>query len=133
MAFARPTRRHGLPVWYGASPPAAPPGELEIAEEVLKGASPRGSILALFGLLATGVFLEGSVPTDLARFAAWGAGISVAITLLFDFRRGLANLVRADILALVGLYFLTLFEFLFHQPELDQITDEPSTKGAILA
>jgi hypothetical protein len=55
------------------------------------------------------------------------------VTLLFDFPRGLANLVRADVLALVALYFLTLFEFLFHQPELDQLTDVVSTRGAIIA
>jgi hypothetical protein len=120
-------------VWHGAKPPGAELGEQEVADYALKGASPRGSILALFGLLATGLLLSGNLPTQLARFAAWGAGASVAATLLFDFRRGVANLIRADVLALVGLYFLTFFEFLFPQPELDQLTDAASTRGAIIA
>ena len=69
----------------GAKPPAAESGPREVAEDALKGASPRGSILALFGLLATGLFLSGNTPTELAQFAAFGAGASVAVTLLFDY------------------------------------------------
>src|SRR5689334_23228064 len=131
MAFIRPKRQHPLPAWHGAPPPAAAKQTQESPSH--SGPSPIGSIAALFGLLITGIFLTGDRSTDLARSAAWGAGASVAVTILFDLRGGLQNLMRTDILALVGLYFLTLFEFIFLQPELDILTDPTSAKTAIIA
>jgi hypothetical protein len=65
----------------------------------------------------------------LARFAALGAGASVAATLLFDFHRGVGNLVRADVLALVGLYFLTLFEFLSFSSLSRNSTSSPTRRA----
>jgi hypothetical protein len=97
------------------------------------GPSPMGSIAALFGLLITGIFLTGDLPTQLAQAAAWGAGISVGVTILFDLRGGVQNLMRTDILALVGLYFLTLLEFIFPQPEFNILTDPKNAKTAIIA
>jgi len=131
MAFIRPKRQHPLPAWHGAPPPAAAARTQEASPHT--GPSAIGSIAALFGLLITGIFLTGDRPTELARSAGWGAGICVAVTILFDLRGGLQNLMRTDILALVGLYFLTLFEFVFPQPELDVLTDPASAKTAIIA
>lgn len=50
---------------------------------------------------------------------AWLVGIGASV--LLDWTRGLRNLIRADIFALVALYFLLYFEFLFPQPRLDMM------------
>jgi len=137
MAFARPKRTHQPPPWAGTQPPgaAAKPTPLPSADpdEVQLEASKSGSWLALTGLAITAVALNGFTPHQLATEAAYGAGISIALSLFFDAKQGLSNLARADILALVGLYFLTLFEFLFYQPEFNSLTDVPTTRVAILA
>jgi hypothetical protein len=102
-------------------------------EDLELRASPSGSWLALFGLAITAAMLAGDTPHQVATFAAYGTGLSVGISLFFDAKGGLRNLVRADVLALIGLYFLTLFEFLFSQPEFNSLTDLESTRGAIMA
>jgi oligosaccharide repeat unit polymerase len=61
----------------------------------------------------------GSTPSALAHDYALGAGLSFAASLLADYRGNIRNLVRADIMALCSLYFLTLAEFLTPQSEFD--------------
>ena len=119
MAFTRPHRTHPLPPWHGARPPGVP---AQASGEAPFGAVPAGTMAALFGVFATGLFLNGDRPTELARFGAWGVGISIAAALLIDLKRGIHNLARTDVLAIVGLYFLTLFEFIFTQAEFDTLT-----------
>jgi len=92
-----------------------------------------GTILACFGLALTGVFLQGTAPYDLARFAAFGAGMSILVSIAWDLRRGVQNLVRADVLAIVALYFLTLCEFLVPQPEFNTLAEPETTRRAIIA
>lgn len=140
MPFARPKRTHPLPPWHGAPPPeqAEPEPEPEptpAASEIgpATGASPAGSAFALFGLLCTAGAMFGDKPETLARSAAIGVGISLALTIAADAKLGMRNLLRADVLAIAALYVLTLFEFLFPQPEFNRITDVPSTRGAIIA
>lgn len=135
MAFVRPQRPHLLPPWHGATPPGAAKKGSGSADspEVELGASGAGSGLALVILMLTAVMLSGETPHELATFAARGAGIAILFGFFFDAQRGLRNLVRADVLALVGLYFLTLFEFLFDQPEFNSLTDAASTRDAIMA
>lgn len=93
----------------------------------------NGTILALFGLALTGVFLNGDTPFDVARFAAYGVGLSILVSIIWDLRRGVQNLVRADVLAIVALYFLTLCEFLVPQPEFNSLTDVETTRQAVIA
>lgn len=89
-----------------------------------------GSTLALAGIMLTGFSLAGSTPGAVARFAALGVGASIAITLIADLRLGLRNVIRADVMALLALYFLTLFEFLFPQPDFNTLTSTPlAVKG----
>jgi hypothetical protein len=133
MAFSRPQRPHELPSWVGNRPP----GQIEreetaMAEQKLEPTG-TGTILALFGLALTGVFLTGETPYDVARFASIGTGLSILASIIFDLRRGVRNLVRADMLAIIGLYFLTLFEFLVPQPEFNSLIEMESTRGAIIA
>lgn len=134
MPFARPTRSHPLPPWHGKPTPAALTSPRSPAPvERVPGPSRAGSALALFGLLCTAVAMFGDKPEELARSAAYGTAISIGITLIADFQAGLRNLLRPDVLALAALYVLTLFEFLFPQPEYNSLSDLPSTHRAIIA
>jgi hypothetical protein len=133
MAFVRPQRPHLLPPWHGAKPPGAAQKESAADEEQVVAPSPSGSWLALFTLALTGVTLIGDTPHQVATYAATGTAIAIAFSLFFDSKLGLRNVVRADVLALVGLYFLTLFEFLFSQPEFNSLTDVTTTRGAVMA
>ena len=92
-----------------------------------------GTIFALVCLAVTAVLLSGRVPTQIATTGAVGVGIALAGSAVFDFRRGFRNLLRADLLALASLYFLTLFEFLFPQAEFNFLTGPNATKGAVMA
>lgn len=92
-----------------------------------------GTTLALFGLALTGVFLNGETPFDVARFAAYGAGLSILVSVAWDLRRGVQNIVRADLLAIVALYFLTLCEFLVPQPEFNTLAEMDTTRRAVIA
>lgn len=78
-----------------------------------------GTLLALLGVAFTGFFLQGDTPAQLARFASIGAGISILTSIAIDAKRGLGNIIRADLMAILSFYFLTLFEFLFPQPSFD--------------
>ena len=53
--------------------------------------------------------------SSMARAAAIPVGIGFLVSILFDLRQGLRNLFRTDLLCLVGIYALTLAEFLFPQ------------------
>jgi hypothetical protein len=105
---------------------------MAMAEQKLEPTG-TGTILALFGLGLTGVFLTGDTPFDIARFGAYGAGLSILVSIALDLRRGVQNLVRADVLAIVGLYFLTLAEFIVAQPEFNSLAELESARGAVIA
>ena len=130
MAFTRPKRQHPLPAWHGAPPPGNAGTSVEL--EALAGPYGDGTALALFAILATAVLLTGNTTSEMANFAAWGTSVGLACTILADLRGGVRNLLRADVLALVALYFLTFFEFLFPRPDAN-VLDVASTRTAILA
>ncbi|MEQ1862295.1 MAG: O-antigen polymerase [Chthoniobacteraceae bacterium] len=125
MISARPKRIDPQPPRQGAGrdldePPAGP--------------SWSGTLLALLGLAITALFMSGYKPETLARSAAYGVAASLATTFIADFRRGgLRNLVRADVLAIFGLYFLTLFEFLFPHSSVNVLTNVTAMHRAIIA
>ena len=77
--------------------------------------------------------LTGTTPAEVGRYAAIGAIAALAVTILTDLRRGLQNLIRADMMALAALYFLTLFEFFFPQPNFDQMISIKSTHVGVHA
>src|SRR5215467_1729101 len=70
----------------------------------------------LLGLCLTYASLTGDTPSALARYAALGTGISLALSLLIELSQRWENLLRADTVGLFALYFLIFFEFLFPQP-----------------
>ncbi len=77
--------------------------------------------------------LQGQVPSTVAQVGAIGAALSIASTLFADARHGVRTLVRADVMAILALYFLTLFEFLFPQHTFDTLTDVATAKQGVIA
>lgn len=65
--------------------------------------------------------LQGELPADIAAYGAKATAVALALSFIFDMKRGVSNLIRADILAMVALYFLTLFEFLFPQDKFNSM------------
>lgn len=90
--------------------------------------------IILVGLLFTGVTLHGDTPTQVARYAAYGVGTSLALSAIIDIRSGgFRNLIRADLIAMFALYFLTLFEFFFQQDTFDSMITPETTQVAVVA
>lgn len=96
--------------------------EERITQEAVRP-SAWGSLLFLVILFLTwGRLVEGDL-TQLTSTASRGVVVGILISLGFDFRQGWRNLVRADVAAILSLYFLTLFEFLFPQQEILALVD----------
>jgi hypothetical protein len=92
-----------------------------------------GTVLFLAGMWTTVAIMQGKESSEVAHFAAIGFGISLALSLWIDFKDGILNLIRADLLAIMALYFLTLFEFLFPQHDFDMQANAFYTKKAVIA
>ena len=91
-----------------------------------------GTKLALGGIAFTAITLTGDLPSSMARYAAIGVALSLAVSVFKDFRHGLRNLLRADLFALLAYYFLTLFEFLLPQSKFDSMLDMDSAHWGII-
>lgn len=132
MAFPRPKRTHQPPAWRTATPSPqqsdAPP-----ADEIEPRANGTGTLIALAGILLTGLFMTGKTASEISRFASFGVGISIAISVAMDFARGgVRNLIRTDMMAIASYYFLTLFEFWFRQPIFDQMIGVRLTRDGLI-
>ncbi|MDR3406407.1 MAG: hypothetical protein P4L99_28240 [Chthoniobacter sp.] len=129
MNFPRPKHRNTAP----------PPRRVELLEAVPDAAiHPRpdinGTFAALVGLALTVLLANGDQPSSLARAASIGTLLSIGVSIGLDLRLGgLRNLIRADLMAILAFYFLTLFEFLFPQPNFDALIDVRTTHEAILS
>ena len=66
-------------------------------------------------LAITLLTLNGRYPSEVAANGAKYTAVALAATMLFDLQKGIANVIRADVMAMLAFYFLTLFEFLFPQ------------------
>lgn len=84
-------------------------------------ASWEATALFVLGLLCTAVSLHGNTPSAVARYAAVGSGISLAVFALIEIKRSWGNLLRADLVSMVALYYLIFVEFLFPQPSFDAL------------
>jgi hypothetical protein len=69
--------------------------------------------------------------SSMASAAAIPVGIGCLVSVLFDLRQGLRNLFRTDLLCIIGIYALTLLEFLFPQEDFNNwdITPEEVALG----
>lgn len=94
-------------------------------------ASVMGTAVLLFVLALTGLNLGGDTPSQIAGMAARFVAVGIVASILFDLRMGVRNLIRADTMALAALYFLTLFEYLFPQPEFDLQAERNATMDAV--
>ncbi len=140
-AFPRP--RHSLPPGQPAGPPAraafGPPPRAERpapapdqSDETPPAPDGWGTLLGLAGLALTTITLAGSTPSAVAHYGAVGVGLSLLGSVLVDFRRGPWNMIRADLMCLASLYFLTLFEFVFPQPFFDTLVDLPPLRTSVI-
>lgn len=128
MNFPRPKHRN-------TAPPPRRVGAVQTAPEASEHPQPdiNGTFIALVGIALTALLANGEQPSSLARFSSIGVLISLALSIAMDLRLGgLRNLIRADLMAILAFYFLTLFEFLFPQPHFDELIDVRTTHSAIL-
>ena len=58
-------------------------------------------------------------------------GLGVLLSLIIEYNNGVKNLWRADILAIIGIYTLTLFEFLFEQEALNRKISQGEAYGGL--
>ncbi|NJK39103.1 MAG: hypothetical protein HC920_16090 [Oscillatoriales cyanobacterium SM2_3_0] len=68
--------------------------------------------IILSAILAPMLSQSAETPTTMANIVAVTTGIGLLTSIALDFRGGLRNLFRTDLMCLVSIYFLTLFEFL---------------------
>ncbi len=76
---------------------------------------PIGSVVAIMTIAIALLTLDGRCPADIAAYGAKFTAVALGLSFLFDLQRGVSNLIRADVMAMLAFYFLTLFEFLFPQ------------------
>ncbi len=81
----------------------------------------EATCLLLAGLAVTGLTANGQTPAAFVRYAAIGVGLSLLASMAIEFKNTWNNLLRADLVALVALYFLLFFEFLFPQRQLNEL------------
>lgn len=86
----------------------------------------------MLGLFLTAVTLTGRTPVQVAHWGAVGVGVSLLVAVAFEFRYSVRNLIRADLMAIFALYFLTLAEFIFEQDLFDELIDAAMTKRAVM-
>src|SRR6266851_7710292 len=89
--------------------------------------------------MSTAIILSSLILTDLAlpsgdavsvfSVAAIGVGVSLSFAIAIETRTGLYSVIRADILMLVALYALSLFEFLFPQPDLGAVLSTATARS----
>ncbi len=127
-AFSQPTRRHDPPPWRGRQPDVStePP-----RDDWPPAASPAATFASIFGLVILAIVNSSQSASGLAHNAAIGVAVSIGAGVLIDARRGLKNLIRADMLALATYYYLTLWEFLFPQPLYDGMVGLAATERAL--
>jgi len=94
---------------------------------------PRATLALLGGIALAPLLATGQTPAELAHAYAVGVGLGIVGSLWLDYRRNLRNLVRADLMAIAALYFLTLFEFLFPQVEFNDLVSLEETMPALNA
>ncbi|HEY9698681.1 MAG TPA: O-antigen polymerase [Trichocoleus sp.] len=94
-------------------------------------ASFASTTVFIAGLIVATIFsATDQTPTTMASTAAVVVGISLLLSIWLDYKRGLRNLFRADLLCLAALYALTLLEFLFPQEGFDErVTLEQTVKA----
>ena len=87
--------------------------------------------VALCAVAATAVLSTGQLPSHLAHQGAVGVLLGLAGSFWVEGQAGLRNAIRADLLAILAFYSLTLLEFLFPVPVFDTATSLNATSSAL--
>ena len=93
-------------------------------------ANPVGTAFAVMIIAVALLSLQGTAPSQIAAYGAKFTAVALGVSVLFDLRKGLSNIIRADIMAMIAFYFLTLFEFLFPQVLFDRLAHPTSATTA---
>jgi hypothetical protein len=72
-----------------------------------------------------------ALPSEMAQQVAIPVGIGFALSLWFDSLSGWKNLFRTDLVLLSGLYFFSLFEFLYPQEGFNRLLTSKEAVGAL--
>ena len=72
----------------------------------------EGTVAILLSIFVAFFALGGDTSAEIATRVSWIVGVGLFISVLADWRVGLRNLIRVDLMALAALYFLTFFEFI---------------------
>lgn len=93
--------------------------------------SKLGSIGIVISIIWSYFSLVPDTPTsENAGMVATVVGVAIIFSLILELKDGYKNILRTDVLCILGVYFLTLYEFLFPQPELDRkISPDQAYKG----
>lgn len=95
------------------------------------GPDPRSTVVLLAIMIGLFLFPQGEDQYKLANSAAIGVGLALVMGCIFELKDGLRNLFRIDVICLVGLYGLTLGEFLLPQPDLERMLTVDQTRKAL--
>ena len=91
---------------------------------------PIGTTVAVMTIAIALLTLKGDYPSAVAAYGAKLTLSALILSFLFDLKKGLSNLIRADVMAMLAFYFLTLFEFLFPQNLFDTMAHPTSAMVA---
>ena len=118
--FQRPNRKSPPPRAVAAAAPQ------EAAQEAAAWQRPwpraDATLAAIVGLVITAFAMANdSDPhsSHLAHTSSVGVLFALIASFAFEARGGLKNLIRPDLVGILALYYLTLYEFLFPQPYFD--------------
>jgi hypothetical protein len=100
-------------------------------EELPPQPSWPATFVVLVGFVLTSATLRGNTPSELAQTAAMGTGLSLSLFGLVEIRRSRQNLLRADLVCMAALYYLLFLEFLFPQPQFDEMARLGEVEPAI--
>ncbi|MGK0185217.1 MAG: hypothetical protein ACI9R3_000993 [Verrucomicrobiales bacterium] len=91
-----------------------------------------GTLTFLGALLFSYGTIPDAPPAEMARHVAIFGGFGLILNFLIDlYQGGLRNLFRGDTVCLAALYFLTLVEFLFPQPDFDETVTRDLTRSGL--
>ena len=101
------------------------------------GATSRNTVAStvtiLCGLALTGAALPSDRAAQVFTVASLGLGVSLGLATFIEARGGVRGLVRVDILILWVLYGLTFLEFLFPQPDINDLVSPDAAASGTLA
>lgn len=117
-----------------ASTTAPSQGAFRLKEEPYLHPTLAGSVAMIASLLLAAVVMGDGLPSEMARRVGIVVLGGIVISVLFDWRVSLRNLIRIDLFAIIALYYLTLAEFvLSDQPIYDETVFAVDTRNALLS